>query len=115
MSRLNRSLISFLLAGLTAGVLFTCFNLLSGVIFGSEGILVITSKDANVDQAVQALGDLHLKGVRVEKISHLHWSLENAVLTLILFTLGFLIITGFVLFFYKLYCRWLCAEHQHQL
>src|SRR5271156_2518276 len=99
MTRLNRSLISFLLAGLTAGVLFTCLNLLSGVIFGSEGIMVITSKDANVDQAVQAVTDLHLKGVHVEKISHLHWSFGNAVMTLIFFTLGFLIITGFVLFF----------------
>jgi hypothetical protein len=111
MTRLNRSLISFLLAGLTVGVLFTCFNLLSGVIFGSEGILVITSKDANVDQAVQAVGDLHLKGVHVEKISHLHWSFENVIWTVISFSIGFLIITGFVLFFYKLYCRWFDATH----
>src|SRR5271156_5276047 len=103
MTRLNRSLIAFLLAGLTAGVLFTCFNLLSGVILGSEGIMVITSKDANVDQAVQAVEDLHLKGVHVEKVSHLHWSLRNTIWTFILFTIGFLSITGFVLFFYKLY------------
>ena len=109
---MNRSLISFLLAGLTAGVLFTCFNLLSGVIFHSEGIMVITSKEVNVDQAVTAIDGLKLRGVHVEKISHLHWSFENAVVTLISFTIGFLIITGFVLFFYKLYCRWLCAEHR---
>jgi hypothetical protein len=107
----NRSLIAFLLAGLTAGILFTCFNLLSGVIFGSEGIMVFTTKDANVDQAVQAVEDLHLKGVHVEKISHLHWSFKNMVWTVISFSIGFMIITGFVLFFYKLYCRRLCAEH----
>ena len=111
MTRLNRSLVSFLLAGLTVGVLFTCFNLLSGVILGTEGIVVITSKDANVDQVAQAMGDLHLNGVRVEKISHLHWSLKNAIWTVISFTIGFLIITGFVLFFYKLYCRWFDATH----
>ncbi len=107
----NRSLIAFLLAGLTAGVLFTCFNLLSGVIFGSEGIMVITSKEANVDQAVQAVGNLHLKGVHVEKISHLHWSFKNMVWTVIAFSIGFMVITGFVLFFYKLYCRWFDAAH----
>jgi hypothetical protein len=106
---MNRSLIAFLLAGLTAGVLFTSFNCLSAVIFGSEGIVVSAAKDSNVDQAVQAIDGLHLKGVHAEIISHLTWSFGDMAWTLVSFTIGVLIVTGFVLFFYKLYCRWLGA------
>jgi hypothetical protein len=104
--KINRSLIAFLLAGLTAGVLLTCLNCLSAVSLGSEGIVVSTTKEANIDQAVKAMEELNLKGVHVMKISHFIWSLENIVWTALCFTLGFLMITGFVLFFYKLFCRW---------
>jgi len=107
---MNRSLLAFLLAGLTAGVLFTCFNCLSAVIFGSDGIVVTTTKEANIDQAVKAMEELNLKGVHVEKVSHFIWSFGNIVWTVVCFTLGFLIITGFMLFFYKLFCRWLGAD-----
>jgi len=108
---MNRSLIAFLLAGLTAGVLFTCFNCLSAVAVSSEGIVVTTTKDANIDQAVAAINGLNLKGVQVDKVSQLNWSFANLLWTVISFTLGFLIVTGFVLFFYKLYCRWFGTEH----
>ena len=107
---MNRSLLAFLLAGLTAGVLFTCFNCLSAAAIGSDGIVVTTTKDANVDQAVQAMDDLNLKGVHVTKVSHFIWRFGNIAWTLVGFTLGFLIITGFMLFFYKLFCRWLEAD-----
>jgi hypothetical protein len=107
----NRSLLAFLLAGLTAGILFTCFNCLSSAVLGSEGIVVTTTQDPYVDEAVAAINGLHLPGVHAEKISHLNWSPENVAWTLLSFTLLFLIITGFVLFFYKLYCRWLCTTH----
>ncbi|HEV3270981.1 MAG TPA: hypothetical protein VGZ93_02260 [Candidatus Methylacidiphilales bacterium] len=107
---MNRSLLAFLLAGLTAGVLFTCFNCLSAAAVGSDGVVVTTTKDANIDQAVKAIDALDLKGVHVMKGSRFIWSFGNIVWTVAGFTLGFLIITGFMLFFYKLYCRWLGAD-----
>ena len=107
---MNRSLIAFFLAGLAAGVLLTCLDCLSAASVSSEGIVVSTTKDANIDQAVKAMDGLNLKGVHVTKISHFIWSLENIVWTAMCFTVGFLIVTGFVLFFYKLFCRWLGAS-----
>jgi hypothetical protein len=107
---MNRSLIAFLLAGLVVGVLFTCFNGLSAAAVGSDGIVVSITPDANIDQVVGAMDGLNLKGVHVTKVSHFVWSFENIAWTAACFTLGFLIITGFMLFFYKLFCRWLGAE-----
>ena len=107
----NRSLIAFLLAGLTAGILFTSFNCLSSVAIGRDSIVVATTKGTDVEQAVAAINGLDLPGVKAEKVSRVESSVRSIVLNLAFFTLGFLIITGFVLFFYKLYCRWFDAAH----
>jgi hypothetical protein len=109
MSRMNRSLIAFLLAGLVVGVLFTILNCLSAASFGSDGIVVNTTKDANIDQAVQAIDGLNLNGVHVTKISHLTGDFRGVVWMLVSCTVGFLAITGLVLFFYKMFCRWFGA------
>ena len=107
---MNRSLIAFLLAGLTAGILLTCLTCLSAAGVSSEGVVVSTTPEANIDQAVKAMDGLNLRGVHVTKVSHFIWSPENIVWTAMCFTLGFLVVTGFVLFFYKLFCRWLGAD-----
>lgn len=109
MTRLNRSLIAFLLAGLTVSALFTGLNCLTTAGFGSDGIVVSTTKDANIDQAVTAMDGLNLKGIHVIKVSHLTGSLHGVMWMILSCTVGFLAITGLVLFFYKMFCRWFRA------
>jgi hypothetical protein len=109
MTRMNRSLIAFLLAGLMVSVLFTGLNRLSTASFGSDGIVVSTTTNANIDQAVKVMNGLNLKGVRVVKVPHLGGSLSHVAWAILSFTIGFLAVTGLVLFFYKLFCRWFGA------
>jgi hypothetical protein len=102
-----RPFLAFFLACLTVATFFACMEAFAPGSDPPIRMLIRTKGTVDIDHAVKAIDDLKLEGVRVYKVDVpevTFWSffwraLGMAVLIALL--------TAFVLFFYKLFCRWL--------
>ncbi|MCE0499491.1 MAG: hypothetical protein LV481_16240 [Methylacidiphilales bacterium] len=104
---MNRSLLAFLLACLTVAILWGGYNELSQQDHLANRVVVYVPDvlDPVGDEKVKAIEALHLPGVKVMKAEVAPIDFKNFVWGALIGTLILSLLTGFVLFFYKLYCR----------
>jgi hypothetical protein len=107
---MKRSAIAFLLSCLTVAALCNGYYDLLQPAHLSNQVLVYgedSVDDAVSDQKVKVIQELHLQNVHVLKVVvptanmvHFFWGLLSM-------TVVCAVVTGLVIFFYKLYCRWM--------
>ena len=104
---MNKNLLAFILSCLTAAVLYSCLVLLHPGL-NQSAVQVEIRSDGDVQDIVAAVNALHRPdtGVRLVKSFRAE---SFSPLTIGFMTLVFMIFTGVILFFYKLYCRMLGA------
>ncbi len=104
---MNKNLLAFILACLTASVLFSCLLVFDAGLH-QRPVQVEIRSDSDTQDIVNAVIALHRPDVDITTSKS--FMAEAFSLTLIPFiTLVLMILTGVILFFYKLYCRWLGA------
>lgn len=107
---MRRASVAFLLACLTVAALWSGFyDLTQPPSHLSNRIIIYTgdSSDPVGDQKVEAIKGLHLQNAQVMKVVVSPITFKNFVWGVLGITVLSALLTGFVVFFYKLYCRWL--------
>jgi len=104
---MNKNLLAFFLACLTAAVLFSCLLIFDAGL-NKRPIQVEIRSDSDTHPIVAAIDALNRPDVDVQTSrSFLSEAFSPTMIPFI--TLVLMIMTGVVLFFYKLYSRWLGA------
>jgi hypothetical protein len=104
---MNKNLLAFFLACLTAAVLFSCLVLIHPGL-NQRAVQVEIRSDGDTHDIVEAVNALHRPDIDIKTSKSYRG--ESFSPTMIPFaTLVFMIATGVILFFYKLYCRMLGA------
>ena len=102
---MNKNLLAFFLSCLTVAVFFSCFLVFDAGL-NQRPVQVQIRADGDTHDIVAAVNALHRPDVDI-KTSKTYLA-ESFSSTMIPFmTLALMIATGMVLFFYKLYSRWL--------
>jgi hypothetical protein len=102
---MNKNLLAFFLACLTAAVLFSCLVLIHPAL-NQRAVQVSIRSDEDTHDIVAAVNALHRPDVDIQTM--MSFRAESFSPTMIPFvTLALIISTGLILFFYKLYCKWL--------
>ena len=104
---MTKSLLAFFLACLTVTLLFSSITLLHPVNTFQRPVQVVIRSDGDVHDIVTAVASLHRQDVDIQTMKSFSTPRPFSFYMLPFMALGFMIITGLVLFFYKLYCRWL--------
>ena len=94
--------VAFLLACLTLGGISSLLTFSS---YRSAQIIVAGKSDLDIDQAIKAINGLHLNGAVIAKAVNEKATLWQWILSSFDFALLFVLLTGFILFLYKFYCR----------
>ena|ERR1700733_13463710 len=104
---MNKNLLAFFLSCLTTSVLFSCLLVFDAGLVHRPVEVQIRS-DGDTHAIVAALDALNRPDVDIQTSkSFLSEAFSPTMIPFI--TLVLMILTGVVLFFYKLYCRWLGA------
>ena len=104
---MNKNLLAFFLSCLTAAVLFSCLDLIHPGL-NQRAVQVEIRSDGDTHDIVEAVNALHRPDIDIKTSKSFRG--ESFSPTMIPFmTLALMIATGVILFFYKLYCRWLGA------
>jgi hypothetical protein len=104
---MNKNLLAFFLSCLTAAVLFSCLVLIHPGL-NESAVQVQIRSDGDAHDVVDAVNALHRRDIDIQTSRTFRG--ESFSPTMIPFmTLVLMISTGVILFFYKLYCRWLGA------
>jgi hypothetical protein len=102
---MNKNLLALFLACLTAAVLFSCLVLIHPGL-NQRPVHVEIRSDGDTHDIVEAINALHRQDVDIHTAKT--FRSESFSPTMIPFaTLAFMVLTGVILFFYKVYCRWL--------
>ncbi len=104
---MNKNLLAFILSCLTAAVLYSCLVLIHPGL-NQSAVQVEIRSDADTQDIVNAVNALYRPdtGIRLVKSFRAE---SFSPLTIAFMTLVFMIFTGVILFFYKLYCGMLGA------
>jgi hypothetical protein len=108
---MNKTLLAFFLACLTVSGLLSSCTLLHPTLH-QRPIQVNISSDNDVHDVVTAVEALHRPDIDVHTMKASSISSGSFFWLLPFWALGFMLITGLVLFFYKIYCRWLHVNPQ---
>ncbi len=104
---MNKNLLAFILSCLTAAVLFSCLVLIHPGL-NKSAVQVEIRSDGDTHDIVNAVNALHRPDVDVDTEKTFRGeSFGPAMIPFM--TLVFMVFTGVILFFYKLYCRMLGA------
>jgi hypothetical protein len=102
---MNKNLLAFFLACLTAAILFSCLVLIHPGL-NQRPVQVEIRSDGDTHDIVEAINALHRPDIDLQTSKT--FRTESFSPTMISFmTLAFMVCTGVILFFYKLYCHWL--------
>jgi hypothetical protein len=105
---MKHPLVAYQLACLLIAGLFVGYSYLVAPSEPPTSIMIRTNADT--DEAINAIEGLHLKDAKVMRVTSDPVTLASYIKMTLFSAIGLAIVTGLVLFFYKLFCRWLKIE-----
>jgi hypothetical protein len=107
-----KPLLAFYLDCLTVSLLFSCFTLLPVGRLNQRPTQVVVRSDSDVHDIVVAVESLHRQDVDVQTMKSSPVSKRSLLFTAPFMALGFMMIVGLVIFFYRCFCRLLKIPSQ---